>query len=230
MTELVTNCPRCNATNMTFDLLNQIVVGERHGWQCILETFCICRNCCKPSLFVVSQKEPKYNGIANGGLESIHGSANRVVNVERYVSIQDQSSEQPPEYLPEDIERVFKEGAACMAIGCNNAAATMFRLCLDIATQNLLPEQAEGLTSRVRRSLGLRLPWLFENGVVPEALRDLSTCIKDDGNDGAHEGTLSTEDASDILDFTYILLERIYTEPKRLEEAANRRSVRRKKA
>ena len=117
-----------------------------------------------------------------------------------------------------------------MAIGCNNAAATMFRLCLDIATQNLLPEQAEELANRVRRSLGLRLPWLFENGVLPEALRDLSTCIKDDGNDGAHEGTLSTEDTADILDFTYILLERIYTEPKRLEEAANRRIVRRKKA
>ncbi|MUK79124.1 DUF4145 domain-containing protein [Aliivibrio fischeri] len=230
MTELVANCPRCNANNMTFDLLNQVTVGVRHGWQNILETFCICRNCNKPTLFVVAQKEIHFSWIAKGGLESYGGSANQVVNVERYVSIKDHAVEEPPEFLPENIESIFREGAACMAIGCNNAAATMFRLCLDLATQHLLPEEAEGLNNRIRRSLGLRISWLFDNNTLPESLRDLSSCIKDDGNDGAHEGTLSAEDTADILDFTFILLERLFTEPKRLEQAANRRIARRTKA
>ncbi len=92
----------------------------------------------------------------------------------------------------------------------------------------MLPEgEVKGLNSKVRRDLGLRLPWLFDNGILPEALRELSSCVKDDGNDGAHEGTLKKEDAEDLLDFTYALLERIYTEPKRLQLAKERRLSRR---
>ena len=115
-----------------------------------------------------------------------------------------------------------------MSIGCFNAAGTMFRLCVDLATRSMLPEEeVEGLNARVKRNLGLRLPWLFDNDVLPEALRELSGCIKDDGNDGAHEGTLSEEDAEDLLDFTSVLLERIYTEPERLRFAKERREKRR---
>jgi hypothetical protein len=117
-----------------------------------------------------------------------------------------------------------------MAIGCYNAAGTMFRLCIDLATKAMLPEgEADGPNQRIRRSLGLRLPWLFDSSILPEALRELSACIKDDGNDGAHEGTLSKKDAEDILDFTGVILERIYTEQKRLELAKERRDARRVK-
>ena len=92
----------------------------------------------------------------------------------------------------------------------------------------MLPEEeTEGLNARVRRDLGLRLPWLFTNGRLPEALKELSSCIKEDGDDGAHAGTLSEPDAQDLLDFTTALLERIYTEPERLRLARERRDARR---
>jgi hypothetical protein len=105
----------------------------------------------------------------------------------------------------------------------------MFRLCLDLSTRALLPEANEaGLNNTIRRNLGHRLPWLFDNGRLPEALRDLSSCLKDDGNDGAHEGTLSEADAEDLSEFAFIMLERIYTEPKRIEIAKFRRQERRK--
>lgn len=115
-----------------------------------------------------------------------------------------------------------------MAVGCYNAAGTMFRLCVDITSRSKLPEgDADGLNTRVRRDLGLRLPWLFDNRYLPEDLRDLSTCIKEDGNDGAHRGTLTKEDALDLLDFTEALLKRVYTEPERLRLAKERRDARR---
>jgi hypothetical protein len=60
-------------------------------------------------------------------------------------------------------------------------------------------------------------------------LRELASCVREDGNDGAHAGTLSKEDAEDLLDFTCALLERLITEPKRLELAEARRNERRKK-
>ena len=51
--------------------------------------------------------------------------------------------------------------------------------------------------------------------------------MREDGNDGAHQGTLTKEDAEDLLDFTFLLLERIYTELQRLKEAKTRREKRR---
>ena len=92
----------------------------------------------------------------------------------------------------------------------------------------MLPEQeTEGLNKATRRILGLRFLWLFENGMLPEDLRELSTCIREDGNDGAHAGTLKKEDAEDLLDFTRALLERLFTEPEKLRLAQARREARR---
>lgn len=48
------------------------------------------------------------------------------------------------------------------------------------------------------------------NGLLPDALRDLSSCIKEDGNDGALAGTLKQPDAEDLLDFNENTLELIW--------------------
>jgi len=228
MSELVANCPRCKAKEMTFDLVSQLPIYVKYNWQCWFEAFCICRACNRSTTFVLSQKEYDDKDIVKKGLVNYDRAVNQLMSIEGHISLKDIASEQPPDHLPNNIEAAFREGAACMSIGCFNAAGTMFRLCVDLATRSMLPEdEVEGLNTRTKRNLGLRLPWLFEHGVLPEALRELSSCIKDDGNDGAHEGTLSEEDAGDILDFTYVLLERIYTEPKRIEIAKERRVARR---
>ncbi len=180
-------------------------------------------------MFVLSQKEIGDTEVVKKGLSQFSKAVNLVMNVESYISLKDVGTQKPPEYLPNNIDAAFREGAACVAISCFNAAGTMFRLCADLATRAMLPEgEVEGLNAKVRRDLGLRLPWLFDNGVLPQSLRDLSSCIKEDGNDGAHQGTLSREDAGDILDFAYVLLERIYTEPKRIALAGERRTARRR--
>ena len=141
-----------------------------------------------------------------------------------------ETENQPPEHLPEKIATAFNERATCLAVGCYNAAATMFRLCIDLATRSELPPEepsTPGPSARVRRDLGLRLPWLFDNNILPADLRGLSSCIREDGNDGAHAGTLTKEDAEDLLDFATALLERMYTEPKGLRLAEERREKRR---
>jgi Domain of unknown function (DUF4145) len=73
------------------------------------------------------------------------------------------------------------------------------------------------------------LQWLFEKNLIDPALRELAKCIREDANDGAHVGNLSKEDAEDILDFTFTLLERLVTEPERLKQAEKRRIERRKR-
>jgi hypothetical protein len=232
MSELVASCPRCKAKEMTFDLIAQNHIYTKYGWQRWYETFCICRACSKSTIFVISQKDSDTErALRDNKLANFDVAINQFMSVEGHVSLKDIAAETPPEHLPENIDAAFREGAACMSIGCCNAAATMFRLCLDMATSSMLPEEdRDGLNNRIRRSLGLRLPWLFDQNILPNSLRELSSCIKDDGNDGAHEGTLSEEDAEDILDFAFVMLERIYTEPKRIELAQERRVRRRERA
>ena len=231
MSELVTDCPRCKAKSITFDVFYDIPIDCHHNWQVWYEAFCVCRACHHSTVFILSQKN--YNTrkyLHKNRVFGINGSANDYVVVENHLSLKDEPSIKPPEHLPDNIIAVFEEGATCLAVDCYNASATMFRLCIDLATKPMLPEKDEnGLNKQIRRNLGLRLPWLFDKGVLPKSLRDLSSCIKDDGNDGAHEGTLDKEDAEDILDFTFELLERIFTEPERLRIAKERRSKRREK-
>lgn len=232
MSTMVANCPRCGAANMTFDVKGEIIVEERYQWQRIYELPCVCRHCQCFTVFVAQQvsietdkrlRDPHF-------FQSYEGSANDFVQVVGHVSLKDESSEVPPEYLPEAVESAFTEGAKCLAIGCPNAAAAMFRMCVDIATRGLLPEgEIEGLAPKTRRDLGLRLPWLFEHKLLPPDIRGLSWCIREDGNDGVHVGTLTEADAEDLIDFTRALLERLFTEPEKLRIAEKRREERRKK-
>lgn len=227
MSELVANCPRCGVKNITFDLVSAFSTHAEYGWQKWLEAFCICRHCNRSTVFVLSQKDLKFDVLIKQGLEKFPRAVNSIVSIERHINIKDHSSDSPPEHLPKRIEAVFREGSTCLSLGCFNAAGTMFRLCLDLATKPMLPDPSkEGPNEHEGKFLGARIKWLFKNKVLPENLADLSTSIKDDGNDGAHAGNLREKDARDILDFTFALLERIYTEPKKIEMAKQRRAIR----
>lgn len=229
MSELVANCPRCGSKKITFDLSSDTLIGNQYTWQNWYEAFCICRHCGRSTVFVLSEKginEAKI--VRQNGLSKVSGAVNHLVNTENYISLKDASSISPPDHLPKEIQAVFAEGTTCIAVGCYNAAGAMFRLCIDIATKSLLPATDDnGLNSKIRRSLGLRLPWMFDQGILPAAIKELSACIKEDGNDGAHDGSLKKDDAEDLLDFTFALLERMYTEPERLRLAKERREARR---
>ena len=229
MAELVADCSRCGSKRITFDLTQENLLGMKHSWQQWYEAFCVCRHCRKASIFVLAQElHPDKSIVHKNGLVKLTGAVNQLMRIEGIVSKKDDASVEPPQYLPQPIELAFREGAMCLAVSCYNAAGTMFRLCVDLATRSLLPDgEIAGLNPKVRRDLGLRLPWLFANNLLPAALHDLSTCIKDDGNDGAHAGTLGKDDAEDLLDFTTALLERLYTEPEVLKLAKERREARR---
>ena len=234
MSLLVADCPRCGSRHITFDVMAQTYRYRQYRWQNWFEIFCVCRGCNCSTIFLVglSKIEAKDQFYQRDGIVEFSGAINPFFQIERFISIRDNVSTKPPEHVEDEIKNAFTEGAACLAIECYNAAATMFRLCVDLVTRSLLPavDSADQNTpnNKQRRDLGLRLPWLFENGLLPSDLRELAHCIKEEGNDGAHAGTLTKEDAEDLLDFTVALLERLVTEPKKLKLAEARRQARRK--
>ncbi len=196
------------------------------------EAFAICRRCKLSSVFVLQISN--YNAkdlVAREDFWSVPSSLNDLFSVLGFISLKDVASVAPPEHLPQEIDSSFREGATCLAVGCYNAASTMFRLCLDLATRGLLPDEANvGIAQpnrKQRRDLGLRIPWLIEHGRLPKDLGALAGSVKEDGNDGAHVGNLVKVDAEDLLDFTQVLLERLYTEPARIALAEARRVERR---
>lgn len=229
MAELVANCPRCGSHRITFDVTAAKTYRVLYSWQHWYEAFGICRHCGRTTVFVLSESvNGDYKHVHEVGLLKVQGALNRYVDVESYISRKDMTAAEPPEFLPKQIDSVFREGATCLAVGCYNAAGTMFRLCVDLSTKSLLPtDDVPGLNAKVRRDLGLRIPWLFENGLLPGGLKELSSCVREDGNDGAHAGNLSKAEAGDLLDFAHVLLERLFTEPERLRLAKERRDSRR---
>jgi hypothetical protein len=229
MAELIANCPRCRVERITFDVKSVLLVGLHYGWQHTYEAFAVCRHCARSTTFVIEESTGHDPDLFERGSPlQVSGSLNNYFEIGGFIGVKDQGTVPPPDHVPEQIANVFKEGATCLAVECWNAAGTMFRMCIDLATRPMVPrEEVPSLTKRVRRDLGLRLPWLFDNGKLPADLRDLSTCIREDGNDGAHQGTLTKHDAEDLLDFTNAILERLYTEPRRLDIAKERRARRR---
>jgi hypothetical protein len=112
---------------------------------------------------------------------------------------------------------------------CPDAAGAMFRLVVDLTTRPLLPPEggdAPGLTSKVRRDLGLRLPWLFDNGLLPRELRELSHCIREDDNNGAHAAPSRGKTPWTSKISPSPLLERVFTERERLKLAEVKRAQR----
>jgi len=228
---LITDCPRCGTSEITFDVGGQKFIGQDFGWADIYEIFCICRRCQRSTIFIVRLDDHHRAPHRLNGLISSDGTLNNLFSVLSYVSVKDNLAARPPEHIPTDIEAAFKEGATCLSVKCHNAAAAMFRLCIDLATKPLLPDRtAEGTNQpneKQRRDLGLRLQWLFAHQLLPPTLEELASCIREDGNDGAHAGTITEAEAGDLLDFTTTLLERLFTEPKKLELAQERRAARR---
>jgi len=226
MSILVVACPRCDAQKMSFDVLYSCCIAtEGDGFLSVYtyETFCICRECKKSTVFVLKS-------------DSFHDLEKNCDGVEviEYVSQKHFAAHTPPKHLPKDIKSAFEEAETCLAVGCFNAAGVMFRLCLDLAVleklETLLKEEKVEVPSDIKkRTLAAKLNWLFDESHINPKLRELSTCIKDDGNDGAHRGTLGKADAEDLLDFTQELLEHLYTAPKKLKIANERKKDRRSK-
>jgi len=233
MADLVNDCPRCGAKRITFDVQTLHLYHTKYRSQHYYEAFSICKKCNRATTFLLEARgSDAGEKLSDEGLDGIKSALNSFVRVDTYVNISHFNAAESPDHLPATIDSAFCEGARCHAIGCYNAAGAMFRQCIDLATKQFLPKDTETdkVPKQVRFSLGHRLPWLFDNGHLPEALRELSSCIKEDGNDAAHDGTLLEADSIDLQDFTTLVLERIYTEHEQVRLAAERRDERRRKA
>lgn len=231
MALLQADCPRCGTGRSTFEVEGQNSLGiVRANWVERFELFSICLHCHRATIFLADNKVYEIRDSLKfpGEILKNSGYLNDFLDVEGYVTLRDRDITPAPEYTSQDVEKVYLEGATCVSTECWNASGAMFRSVIDLATKALLPPDSEADPSKnVRRSLGLRLQWLFDKGLLPHDLQELAQAVQQDGNDGVHDATLTKDDALDLQDFTYQLLTRLYTVPGRVAEAKARREARR---
>lgn len=237
---VVMDCPRCGVLNTTMTIKGFTETSRENIW----EFLALCRACRKASCI---QGELQYieewiRAARQCGENLIKFKKEKVYECLKQNNVDlldyfEEISFQPtlknirpsPEHLPSQIHELFEEASKCLSIGCFNAAGAMFRLCLDITTKDIINKNSgKQPTTDNQKTIHKRLTWIFDQGILPRSLDDLSRCIKDDGNDAAHDGNIGKAEAEDLLDFTKILLERIYTEPENIRIAAERRQQRRK--
>lgn len=131
MSLLVTNCPRCGANTMTFDVKAQLYRFTEYGWQNWYEIFCVCRACNLPTIFLVAltvdghQHDMQKVFYKPDGLVTYPQALNPYFKIDRYISLHDNIVQKPPGYLPKEIENAFNEGAGA----CRSAATTLPQRC-----------------------------------------------------------------------------------------------------
>ena len=219
------DCPRCGQGKTTFDILSQ---SPYYDGSVFYETFARCRHCNKCSIALFSPKMSNSTDIENLSGEYI----NSHYAFCEWVSVVP-VTKPTPKFVPEPIARIFQEAATCTAIGNWDAGGTMFRKTLDASTRSITPrpdseELVKAPNWKTYKDLKLRLDWLFEKQILSAALKDLSSCIHEDGNDAAHDLVgIDKAEASDLSEFTEMILQALYTVPGQIEENRRRRDERR---
>jgi hypothetical protein len=215
MTAFVQNCSRCKAQEITFDVLSMVRVNDR-----FFEFFCKCRRCFTSMIFRAQIYHDYRHKFTSTGEVPKVPSLNACIFGISYISLKDENSILCPDHAPQNLMEVFNEGASCYSIGCYNASVAMFRLCLDLDTKPLADQHS------VTGMLGLRLAKLFQQQILPIDLEELSHCIKENGNDGAHDGTITKDEALDVMEFTISYLETRHTMPERIRLRRESREAR----
>lgn len=243
---LVYNCNFCGSQKIRFDVLATTLHEYRNSSYTLTnywEAFSQCSHC-KKGCVLVLQEGADFQELKNK--IHIQSYANLCTTDKTNISdhfqiakISIPPSKQQitcPLHVPENIKSIFDEATKCLAMNCFVASGSMFRLCLDLVTKDLLEKWLEENHASEqqpnkdqRNKLANRIDFLIAQDKIPKRLQELAHCIRHDGNDSAHDGTTGENEALDCLDFTEALLTEIYTIPEKINESGRRRLERRAK-
>lgn len=122
-----------------------------------------------------------------------------------------------PEFVPENVIIPFRQAVANVASSNWDAAGTMARKTLEVATKDIvrreLPPAEQDKLIRQTWLKG-RITRLYELGHLTKPLAELATRIKDEGDEAAHdENPYGETEARELLGYAQALLTYLYTIP-----------------
>lgn len=242
---LVYTCNFCGSNKIRFDVL-ATTLHEDIGFNrdTYWEAFSQCSHCKRGSVFII-RKGNNFRSLYAQEYCTFHSNLcmNEKTNINDHFQISkilippSKKEIACPLHVPENIKSIFDEATKCLSVSCYVASGSMFRLCLDLVTKDLLQGWIdENTNSQIqpnkdqRNKLANRIDFLINQDKIPKRLKELAHCIRHDGNDSAHDGNTGEDVALDCLDFTEALLKEVYTFPAQINEAEKRRLERRAKS
>lgn len=123
-----------------------------------------------------------------------------------------------PPYIPEAAGDAYLEAETAMNTGIYTGAAIMYRKALELGIKDFSNEPK-------KQDLMLRIDRLHTEGRITDALKDWAHTLRIHANDFAHdEPTATKEEAEQLQDFCYHIMLYLYTMPKQVELARERRN------
>ena len=242
---LVYTCNFCGSNKIRFDVLATTLHENTDFYRdTYWEAFSQCSHCKRGCVFII-RKGDNFNSLYTHDYYTFDSNLclNEKTNINDHFQISKvlippfKEKIACPLYVPENIKNIFDEATKCLSVNCYVASGSMFRLCLDLVTKNLLENWLkENTTSEIqpnksqKEKLAYRIDFLIDQKIISRRLEDLAHSIRHDGNDSAHDGNTGEDEALDCLDFTEALLTEVYTLPEQINEANKRRLERRTKS
>ncbi|MDF0490682.1 DUF4145 domain-containing protein [Sphingomonas sp. H39-1-10] len=209
MIVLTADCPHCRAHNMTFEVIGWKVGASDPVAQPFAAIAATCRQCGMPIAL-------QYETALGDSWQTLH---QRVVNIMQRSGSLNSTELVPvqvwpapeaariPDDLPPEVERALGQAEHNFSsLGCEEAAAMMYRRALEIGLKKAYPEMKGMLAARIKQ--------LVAEHHLPAPLGEWLDQVKLIGNEGAHEvDGVSRDDLEAQRGFVDMALRYIFTMP-----------------
>ncbi|MGL0787553.1 DUF4145 domain-containing protein [Xanthomonas translucens pv. undulosa] len=201
MTILVSNCPHCGAERMSMNYVAAIQPAHQVGIAAFSCNGCHELNCVR---FFHSDSSVQWVQAASGEFEETGKHRFGLHILARYPTPKTSAA---PGGLSPAVARAYLQGVDNARRGHSDAAASMFRKAIDVATRELDPSFAG-------KNLAPRIDLLAEKGRLTADLKEWAHLIRLDGNQGAHDDEeLTTAEIDQLHAFTELFLTYTFTLP-----------------
>ncbi len=202
---LVRHCPHCKAPSVAMRPIGVIATGQNKS------TTVFSCNRCNEVLCVRAINPP--NGMqwvmsnATGDFDQTARTSGVSV-IDAYPA---KETLDAPDHVSDAVRRPFVQGLDNAERGNSDAAASMFRKAIDVATRELDP-------STTGKPLAKRIDLLADNGKLTSDLKEWAHLIRLDGNQGAHDDEeLSRDEIEQLKEFTRLFLIYTFTLPAQVQ-------------
>jgi len=207
MAVVVMTCPHCGAEKMTF-VVRAVTLHEPPKRYAVLA---ICNSCQQP---VLQDYQSRYNS------RDLEAHAGDIGKLDGTFLLQTWPAPQPvdaPASVPERVARAYVDALKARRAQLWNPACGAYRRCMELALKEFAPDvEAWKLEKRIDKLAA-------EHRITPD-IQKWAHELRLDGNEALHGDEDATQDTTDQMHhLTYFLLTYLYTLPRQVEAARERR-------
>jgi len=208
MAFFVRDCVRCGVRRIQHQVIGQAYIRDMN-W----EVIGACPDCGSASIYYFQLRAAGQQPMSftNGNIEGPHSTlasqSVRIATVPLELSV----------HIPSRIAGLFREANECRQMTWYEAAGSMYRKTLDVATKHIFTHDPRLADKNPANALRSRIKAMGELGILDHDIVELADIVALDGNDAVHdEDPYTKEEAEALEDLTFDLLDRLFVRPAKI--------------